>query len=494
MSILQTFAKGFDRISINKKLLSTTAFLLGWTAVFIVLFFPMALQYFTELSMDQESQFIVSTFHLDQDAAAGTELFFEQFNELRQQNLHRDLNKLRLFSLAFSTLGLLTGLIIFAWVSRRITSPILNLQKAAQAAAKGDYSVQINVQSADEIGDLGISFGTMLENVQAVIEDLKKLQKRQADGVETLLKAMNRFADGDLGVVVPDEGQDAMAKLGRGFNKSVASLKDLLKAVAREGQALKQSTEGLERISEDMESNAASTAAHSQQSVTTARDLDNNVQSISSATEEMGASVQEIARSSGDAAGVASKAVVLAKETSDIIAKLTASSSEIGEVVQVITTIAAQTNLLALNATIEAARAGEAGKGFAVVANEVKELAKETAEATENITGRISEIQADTKRTTVAIGEIDRIIHEISDLQTTIAGAVEEQAVTTAEISQSLTHSAQASQEIASGVGELSEVAKGTVDGASHARSSSKHLAAVANELMQELQRFKWDN
>jgi len=176
------------------------------------------------------------------------------------------------------------------------------------------------------------------------------------------------------------------------------------------------------------------------------------VQTVAAGAEQMGASIREIAQNANEAAKVAHQATGVAAVTTETVSKLGVSSAEIGNVVKVITQIAAQTNLLALNATIEAARAGEAGKGFAVVASEVKDLAQETARATEEITRRVDAIQVDTTGAVVAIGQISTIIASINDFQLTIASAVEEQTATTNEMSRSVTEAATGSVEIASNI------------------------------------------
>src|SRR5579884_3876613 len=174
------------------------------------------------------------------------------------------------------------------------------------------------------------------------------------------------------------------------------------------------------------------------------------------------ASIREISKSANEAALIASRAVTTADATNKTVARLGDSSLEIGKVIKVITSIAQQTNLLALNATIEAARAGEAGKGFAVVANEVKELAKETARATEDIGQKIEAIQHDTRVSVDAIAQIGNIIKEINDISNNIAAAVEEQTVTTNEISRNVTEAANGTTDIASNIAGVATAAQDT--------------------------------
>jgi methyl-accepting chemotaxis protein len=173
----------------------------------------------------------------------------------------------------------------------------------------------------------------------------------------------------------------------------------------------------------------------------------------------------------------------VAAKTNTTVAKLGESSAEIGNVIKVITSIAQQTNLLALNATIEAARAGEAGKGFAVVANEVKELAKQTAKATEDISRKIEAIQGDTKGAVEAITEIGKIINQINDLQNSIASAVEEQTATTGEISRNVAEAAQGSTEIARNVSGVAQAARHTSEGAGNTKNSADELSRIALDL-----------
>ena len=207
----------------------------------------------------------------------------------------------------------------------------------------------------------------------------------------------------------------------------------------------------------------------------------------------MDASIKEIAKSAHEAAKVAASAVSVAQRTNASVFKLGESSAEIGNVIRVITSIARQTNLLALNASIEAARAGEAGKGFAVVANAVKELANQTAKATEDIERRIDAIQTDTAAAVSAIGEISKVINRINDIQATIASAVEEQTATTGEIGRNIVEAAKGSSEIAQNITRVAHAAESTTQGASDTKSSADELAKIAAELQKLVARFKYE-
>ncbi|MGI5239901.1 methyl-accepting chemotaxis protein [Dactylosporangium sp. CA-139066] len=200
------------------------------------------------------------------------------------------------------------------------------------------------------------------------------------------------------------------------------------------------------------------------------------VRAVATAGEQLTATIREIAGSAAGAAGVASNAVDASGSARDIVVKLTSSSAEIGSVVKLITSIAEQTNLLALNATIEAARAGESGKGFAVVAGEVKDLAQETARATDSIARQIAAIQADTGAAMQAIDQIATVIATINDHQTAIAGAVEEQAATTNELGRSAEQAATNATTIAEGITSVA-------DATSRTRAHSEAARQIADEL-----------
>lgn len=239
----------------------------------------------------------------------------------------------------------------------------------------------------------------------------------------------------------------------------------------------------LANVSQQMSANAEETSAQARMVSTAAEKVSRNVQTVATGTEEMSASIREIAKNAAEATRVAGTAVSVAATTNATVAKLGESSAEVGKVIKVITAIAQQTKLLALNATIEAARAGEAGKGFAVVANEVKELAKETAKATEDISQKIEAIQLDTRGAVAAIGQISAIIGQINDIQGTIASAVEEQTATTNEMSRNVAEGARGTEEIAKNITGVAQAAQDTSVGATRALKAAQALSGMATQL-----------
>ncbi|MDA0254745.1 MAG: methyl-accepting chemotaxis protein [Planctomycetota bacterium] len=265
----------------------------------------------------------------------------------------------------------------------------------------------------------------------------------------------------------------------------------LVHGIVDNTHALASSSEELTSVSQQMSAAAEQTTAQANLVSAAAEQVSGNARMVSGSIENLVTSIHEIAKNAQDAAGVARRAVEMAGTTSGTMDALGRSSGEIGAVVKVITSIAEQTNLLALNATIEAARAGEAGKGFAVVANEVKELARETAKATEDIGSRIESMQGDTERAVAAIAEIGTVIGRIDELQTRIAAAVEEQSATTGEISRNIAEATTGTGEIAENIVQVAQAAQSTAEGASNTQISSQELARMAQGLQRLVEEYR---
>ncbi|MBY0279012.1 PAS domain S-box protein [Candidatus Binatia bacterium] len=310
--------------------------------------------------------------------------------------------------------------------------------------------------------------------------------------VNRVLSCVRAASQGDLTQDVGVAGHDSIGQVGEVLGSFISELRTSISAIAQNAQALANSAEELSSVSQQMSANAEETSAQANVVSAAAEQVSKNVQTVATGADEMGASIKEIAKNASEAAKVATSAVKVAADTNATVGKLGESSSEIGQVIKVITSIAQQTNLLALNATIEAARAGEAGKGFAVVANEVKELAKETAKATEDISQKIEAIQGDTQGAVEAIGEIGAIINRINDISSTIASAVEEQTATTAEITRNVAEAAKGSNEIAQNITGVAQAAQSTTAGANDSLGAAGELARMASELQGLVGRFTY--
>ena len=282
------------------------------------------------------------------------------------------------------------------------------------------------------------------------------------------------------------------------LNTSSWNLSDLSSEMSTRTHEMSDKSNSLAAAAEKMSSNMTSVAAATEEA-------SNNVSAVTTAAEQMADSVNEVAQNSEKARSVTSEAVSQAKSASDRVHELGRAAEEIGKVTETINEISEQTNLLALNATIEAARAGETGKGFAVVANEIKELARQTAAATEEIKEEIEGIQASTADTVTEIGQISQVINVVNEIVSTIAGAVEEQSVTTKEIANNVAHashgiqevnervaqSSTVAQEIATDISDVNQSAGDMSNSSSRVDQSAQDLSKLAEQLKEMVGRFK---
>jgi len=323
-------------------------------------------------------------------------------------------------------------LVVSRWV---VTRPIQELLDRFQSIAGGeaDLTRRVSVSTNDEIGKLGSTFNTFVENIQ-----------------------------GDIGTI----GTHATAISG----------------AATQMRSLAQQ---IDTANDESSGQAGLVSAAAEQ-------VSANVDSVATATEELNANTREIAANASEAARVATSAVDIAATTRGTFEQLSDSGKTIGDVVKVIYAIAEQTNLLALNATIEAARAGEAGRGFAVVADEVKKLANQTAQATEEISSTARTISEHTTVAGEAIHEITSIIENIHDIQAIIASGVEEQTATTAEIAHAVSEAATGSREIAERIAGIAAAVQETATASTSSREGADELAEMAADLQRVVGRFKY--
>ena len=328
------------------------------------------------------------------------------------------------------------------------------------------------------------------EQSEARAKELARIEDERRKAAE-ILEVVRAAQSGDLTRVVKVRGTDSLGQMGESLSAFFADLRKSIGQIAGSTNDLNRSSDGLEGVSQTLAANAEETSQQAVVVSSAADEVSKSVQTVAAGIEELNASVKEIASNAQSAADVATEGVKVAQTTNATVAKLGDSSAEIGKVIKVITSIAQQTNLLALNATIEAARAGAAGKGFAVVANEVKELAKETAKATEDISQKIETIQKDTTSAVEAINRISTIINQVNDIQSTIALAVDEQRATTNEIGRSIAEAARGSSEIAENITSVAEAARSTTEGASDAQTSAEELSQLSAELERAVQRFQ---
>jgi methyl-accepting chemotaxis protein len=309
--------------------------------------------------------------------------------------------------------------------------------------------------------------------------------------VQRIREILGRVAEGDLTVRAGRTGGGELGEMAASLDRTLDAIGGVLTVVSDSSTRLAAASQQLSGAAEGMRLNAETAAGQADDVVASAGSVAASVDTVATGSSQMESAIREIAHNATEAARVANQAVDVAEATTLTVGKLGDSSQEIATVIKLINGIAEQTNLLALNATIEAARAGEAGKGFAVVASEVKELAQETARATEDISKRVEAIQADTAGAVDAISQISTVIGEINDFQATIAAAVEEQTATTNEMNRNVAEAAHGTQGIAAAISGLAAGTQETNHRVADAQRAAGELARMSGELQQAVARFR---
>jgi methyl-accepting chemotaxis protein len=318
------------------------------------------------------------------------------------------------------------------------------------------------------------------------------LSRRISATTQSIVVQTQAIAGGDLTrAKLEIRSDDELGDLTTSVNEMQASLSNLIQSIRSTAEQVAASSEELSATSQQITANSEETTAQARVVSEAGGQVNTNLQTLASGAEEMNSTIGEIAKNATEAARVSGEAVAAADSANQTVSKLGDSSVEIEKVMDVITSIAQQTNLLALNATIEAARAGEAGKGFAVVANEVKELAKQTAKATEEIKHKISAIRENTGGAVTAIGGIKGVIDKVSHISTVIATAVEEQSATTSEMTRNVSEAARGAATISSNIQGVAEAAQSTSTSVGEAQTATEHLAKMANQLRELVGQFK---
>jgi methyl-accepting chemotaxis protein len=351
-------------------------------------------------------------------------------------------------------------LIIWLYVGRNLGRRLDALTRSTKAVADGDLQAEINISGKDEITEMGQALLIFKESLtQAKLND-EEVAKNEQRLIEERKLEMNKLADN--------------------FDADVGGVVRAVSSAANE----------LKRASETMTQTAEKTNSQSSAVATASDEATANVETVTAAAIELSSSISEVSRQVLQSSEIAARAVQNANETDEKIQGLAVAADKIGEVIALITDIAEQTNLLALNATIEAARAGDAGKGFAVVASEVKNLATQTAKATDEIGGQIGGIQQATRESVEAIQNIGKTIGEIDEIGTTIAAAIEEQGRATEEISRSVEHAANGTAQVSSNIGGVTQAAEETGAAAGKIEVSAEDLTRQSDILRGEVDKF----
>lgn len=374
-------------------------------------------------------------------------------------------------------LAIVAGFVVAFFITRSVTVPVSRIKEYTRQFGNGDLGIHIDIDSEDEIGQMAKDLGVAISNLREIFQELSDTANSLAGSSEELSSVSNEMAtsaeemnsQADMVAAASEQVSASVGTVASATEESSSSVS----SIAAMTEEMSTSFTNVAKASKKTSENASAMAASSE-------DMSSQIGNVASASEEMTASLNEVAKNTAQASKISQDANQRTERINERIDALVSSSKRIGKIVSVIKDIADQTNMLALNATIEAAGAGDAGKGFAVVAGEVKELARQSADATDEIAGQIDEIQNSTNDAVQAIEEINKVINEIAGINEMIAASVEEQTATASEISKSVASYAGSVKQMAQDANEsarlVEEIARSTDEASKTANEIAKNI------------------